>query len=79
MNAPSSEQFVWRPIETAPVQPFDAQKWYAPHSPYVLAWNGHCVCIASYHYTSRGKGKWHSNGRTEHGLTHWMPLPEGPK
>jgi hypothetical protein len=75
----TKETSVWQPIETAPIRPFDADRWYASHSVSVLAWNGHYVCVASYHYTQSGKGKWHSNGRVARELTHWMPLPEGPK
>jgi hypothetical protein len=68
----------WQPIETAPIRPFSPKDWFCAHSPYVLAWNGNHVCIASYHYTQKGKGKWHSDGRLVTGLTHWMPMPEGP-
>lgn len=68
----------WQPIETAPIREFMPDKWYTPHSQNVLAWNGGHVCIASYHFTQKGKGKWHTNGRIIGGLTHWMPLPEGP-
>lgn len=68
----------WQPIETAPIQPFKPDSWYMAHSPYFLGWNGHNVSIVSYRFTQKGKGKWHSNGRIVEGLTHWMPLPEGP-
>jgi hypothetical protein len=76
---PSSDQGVWKPIETAPVREFMPDKWYMSHSPNLLAWDGLNVRIASYHFTQNGKGKWHSGGRIAAGLTHWMPLPEGPK
>ena len=67
----------WKPIETAPIEPFDAKRWYMTASPYVLVWCGHYVRIASYGYTRRGKGRW----QDYHGNiapTHWMPLPEAP-
>lgn len=71
----------WQTIDTAPIEPFDKDKWYMRHSPYILVWDGHNVCIASYHYTKKGKGRWMSEGRIMEGfyVTHWMPLPEGPK
>jgi hypothetical protein len=68
----------WQPIETAPIREFMPDKWYMAHSPYLLAWNGHCVSIASYHYTEKGKGRWRVDGRIAEGLTHWRPMPEGP-
>lgn len=68
----------WQPIETAPIKPFDPEKWYMPHSPSLLVWNGnHCV-IARYSYTRGGKGRWQDH----HGNitpAHWMPLPSPPE
>lgn len=68
----------WRPIETAPIQPFNKDRWYMAHSDYLLVWNGSSCQIASYHYTKNGKGKWHINGRIAEVVIYWMPLPKGP-
>lgn len=68
----------WQPIETAPIRPFDPEKWYMAHSDRLLVWNGHRADIATYNFTQKGKGKWHSGGRIVDSLTHWMPLPEPP-
>lgn len=67
----------WQPIATAPIEPFDKERWYMKHSPYLLLWNGGGISIGSYGYTQRGKGKWESNGRI-YCPTHWMPLPTPP-
>ena len=67
----------WQPIETAPIEPFNKDKWFMAHSPRLLLWKGHVV-IGSYNYTERGKGRWQDNyGNCE--PTHWMPLPDEPK
>jgi hypothetical protein len=68
----------WQPIETAPIQPFDPARYYAPASPAVLVctvekW----VLIARYRYTKKGKGSWVIEwGSRVCRPTHWMPLPE---
>lgn len=69
----------WQPIETAPIQEFKPDLWYTNHSPYVLVWDGHNCVIASYQYTSKGKGRWIAHGRIWGGISHWQPLPERPK
>jgi hypothetical protein len=68
----------WRPIETAPVEPFDAASWYMNASPSVLVWQGSYCVIATYGYTKQGKGRWRDHrGNIE--PTHWMPLPAPPE
>lgn len=70
--------FDWQPIETAPIEPFDAERWYMSASPNLLVWTSLGTRIASYGYTRQGKGRW----RDYHGNiepTHWMPLPEAPE
>ena len=67
----------WQPIETAPIRPFDADKWYMTASERLLLWCKLGPVIGSYSYTRRGIGRW----RDDHGKivpTHWMPLPEAP-
>jgi hypothetical protein len=69
----------WQPIATAPIKPFDPEKWFMAHSDYLLVWTGYGVKIANYGYTATGRGRWRSDGRPIPTPTHWMPLPEGPK
>lgn len=69
----------WQPIATAPIEPFDKEFWYRPHSPRLLVWCGRWAEIATYDYTERGKGRWLDvTGRVTK-PTHWMPLPNAPK
>lgn len=68
---------MWQPIETAPIKQFDKEKWFEPHSPQLLVFDGFFHQIAAYGYTAKGKGRW--SGRF--GIiepTHWMPLPPPP-
>lgn len=68
----------WQPIESAPIQPFNAVNWYMPATPWLLVSSGESVQMAQYSYTEKGKGRW----RTSYGPcqpTHWMFLPEPPK
>lgn len=69
----------WQPIETAPIEPFNKEKWFLSHSPYLLLWTGHNVVIGHYGFTERGKGRWIGPYRNLDEVTHWMPLPEPPK
>jgi hypothetical protein len=67
----------WQPIETAPIENFDAERWYMPATPWVLVSEGQSVFMAQYGYTEKGKGRW----RNHFGVckpTHWMPIPEPP-
>lgn len=68
----------WQSIETAPIEPFDKEKWFMRHSPNLLLWTGHFCQVGSYRYTSRGKGKWEAGNRIVT-PTHWMPLPKAPE
>lgn len=65
----------WKPIETAPIPPFDKEKWYTSGPSYLL-WTRYPV-IGNYGYTERGKGRWQAYGRNIE-PTHWMPLPAAP-
>lgn len=68
----------WLPISTAPIKPFDPDKWFMNHSErLLLAHNGN-VSIGAYRFTSKGKGKWEAGGRIVL-PTHWMDLPLPPK
>jgi hypothetical protein len=53
---------------------------------YCLVWDGHDVWQASYQLKDGGSngriaGKWYDlhDGLDLVGITHWMPMPEGPK
>lgn len=67
----------WQPIETAPIKPFDKEKWHTRASERVLLYRSR-ITIGSYGYTEKGKGRWqdHNGNLTP---THWMPLPEPPQ
>ena len=67
----------WQPIETAPILPFNEEKWFMSHSPYLLLWDGRCT-IGVFGYTKRGKSRW-QDFRSNINPTHWMPLPEPPQ
>jgi hypothetical protein len=67
----------WQPIETAPIEPFNKEKWFERHSPSLLVFANY-IQIASYGYTERGKGRW-IGGLGVIAPTHWMPLPNKPK
>ena len=67
----------WKAIETAPIEPFNKEKWFMSHTPSLLLWNGYYCEIGTYGYTQRGKGRWLVDGRVFH-PTHWMPLPDAP-
>ena len=70
----------WQPIETAPIESFDKEKWFMRHSPNLILWNGHYHVIGSFGYTQKGKGRWTSeSGRIIYRPTHWQPLPEPPE
>lgn len=68
----------WKTIDSAPIDPFNADKWFMPHSPRLLLWLGNAAVIGNYGFTRKGKGRWSD----WHGIinpTHWMELPEPPK
>lgn len=71
------KQLKWQPIATAPIQPFDKEKWYMGASPRLLldcgGYTG--VVIGVYGYTKAGKGRW----KGPFGVVvpiGWKPLPE---
>lgn len=68
----------WQPIETAPIKPFDKEKWFSPSTPRVLVVVGSRVYIAQYSFTGKGKGRWLGNHGQVCNPTHWMPIPEPP-
>lgn len=53
-----SKKSPWKPIESAPIKPFDKEKWYESHSEKMLLWDGYDIQIGSYGYSSRGSGAW---------------------
>lgn len=65
----------WQPIETAPIQAFNQEKWFVSGES-LLLWTNYAV-IGNYGYTERGKGRWQAYGRIIN-PTHWMPLPAAP-
>jgi hypothetical protein len=71
----------WKPIESAPIKPFDKEKWFMAHSPRVLVYGGYkFVDVATYNYTERGRGRWISDTMQRViSPSHWQPLPEPPK
>ena len=80
MNAakiPERIDMEWQPIETAPIAPFDKERWWDVFSPRLLLWNKHYFQIGVYRYTKKGRGKWEADGRIAT-PTHWMPLPDPP-
>ena len=72
----------WQPIETAPIKPFDKEKWFFNARPDLLLYckfgNFGTVTIGAFSYTKGGKGRW-TNHQENINHTHWMPLPEPPK
>jgi hypothetical protein len=66
----------WQPIETAPIKPFDKERWYVGGTR-LLLWTGYGACIGDYSYTQTGKGRWRDHHSTIT-PTHWMPLPKPP-
>jgi hypothetical protein len=68
----------WQPIETAPIETFNKERWFMAHSEPLLLWLGGYITLGSYHYTERGKGRWQNHlGNCK--PSHWMPLPPPPK
>ena len=67
----------WQPIETAPIGTFNPSKWYLD-TLRCLVVSGY-VDIATYGFTSRGKGRWKNSMDRICYPTHWMLLPEPPK
>jgi len=71
---------VWRPIESAQIEPFKKAEWFKPHSAKMLlctALGGH-IYIGNYGYTQRGKGRWRDSGGYIRAPQFWMPLPTAP-
>ena len=66
----------WEPIDTFPIQPFNADRWYVSGQR-VLVFASGSVSIAQYGYTKNGKGRWKNQWEVCK-PTHWMPLPEPP-
>jgi hypothetical protein len=67
----------WQPIETAPVKPFDPDRWWEPGERVLLVIN-RCVVIGRYEYTKTGKGRWVVHGWPKMEPACWQPLPEPP-
>lgn len=70
---------MWKPIETAPVRPFDGEG-LGKFSDDVLLWCDGRVHVGYYTYTPRGKAMWKRSVSplTLGQPTHWMPLPDAP-
>lgn len=69
----------WQPIESAPIQPFVKEDWFLSGKRILACQKSRFTFIASYGYTSKGKGRWIDHNGRVCTPTHWMPLPEPPK
>lgn len=66
----------WQPIETYPVPPFTADKWFMNGDRCLIAIG--YVDMGSYGFTQKGKGRWQNTLGHNCAPTHWMPLPDKP-
>lgn len=76
----------WRPIDTAPRDGTPILACIAGYSikqgGFVLHPARHPLTVywGTYHPNSPGKGEWRDgSGHRRPYLTHWLPLPQGPK
>ncbi len=69
----------WRPIETAPIPQFDAERWYMINFRCLIALKGNSyTTIGNYGYTEKGRGRWKDTFDRVCEPSHWMPLPAPP-
>lgn len=69
----------WKPIGSAPIEPFRPEDWFLPHSRRLLLWIDGFAKLGSYFYTKTGQGRWVADDGHIYTPTHWASFnaPEG--